>query len=70
MRMITSTGSERDRAHFFLRIVVHREDAADPTKSSMSHVHLVDLIGDRRIESGDAAKKRKEKIGKEKKRIE
>jgi len=33
---------ERDRAHFFLRVVVHRGGAG---ADAVSHLHLVDLIG-------------------------
>ena len=35
--------SESERGHLFIRILLHREDAEK--KCTLSHVHLVDLIG-------------------------
>ena len=36
--------SESDRSHFFLRVLVHREDREGRTV--LSHLHIVDLIGE------------------------
>ena len=36
--------SESDRSHFFLRVMVHREDREGRTV--LSHLHVVDLTGE------------------------